>query len=122
MDASAKAQTRSARRVSRLPAMELLQVHHDNRSALQVCCAGKPAAVAADQIRTISKTRIGATIGTLSPAEAAALRRPRTDMYGESLPGLSQDTVGQECTDSRRARRTYHDVARVACNAKTKQP
>jgi mRNA interferase MazF len=36
-----------------------------------------------DQIRTISKSRLAAKIGTLSDDEAAALRRLITEMYGE---------------------------------------
>lgn len=59
------------------------QRHPQWRSRLQVRCAGKPAEIAADQIRTISKVRLGPKIGALSPAEAAALRRLLTEMYGE---------------------------------------
>jgi len=36
-----------------------------------------------DQIRTISKSRLGAKIGALTEDEAAALRRIITEMYGE---------------------------------------
>jgi len=42
-----------------------------------------PAEVAVDQIRTISRTRLGKKIGSLSDDEAAALRRLITEMYGE---------------------------------------
>lgn len=59
------------------------QRHPRWRSRLQVRCAGKPAEIAADQIRTISKARIGSTIGALSTAEAASLRRLLSEMYGE---------------------------------------
>ena len=53
------------------------------RSRLQVRCAGRPAEVAVDQIRTVSKARLGDKIGSLNRAEAAALRRVITEMYGE---------------------------------------
>lgn len=59
------------------------QRHPQWRSRLQVRCAGKSAEIAADQIRTLSKDRIGRKIGSLSTAEAAALRRLLTEMYGE---------------------------------------
>lgn len=59
------------------------QRHRQWRSRLQVRCAGKPAEIAADQIRTISRVRLGPKIGALSPTEAAALRRLLTEMYGE---------------------------------------
>ena len=59
------------------------QLHPAWRSRLQVRCAGQEAEIAVDQIRTISKSRIGAPIGTLSDAEATALRRLITEMYGE---------------------------------------
>jgi mRNA-degrading endonuclease toxin of MazEF toxin-antitoxin module len=36
-----------------------------------------------DQIRTVSKDRLGEKIGSLSKTEAAALRRVITEMYGE---------------------------------------
>ena len=59
------------------------QLHPTWRSRLLVRCAGKPAEVAVDQIRTVSKTRLGRKIGVLRKAEAAALRRVITEMYGE---------------------------------------
>jgi mRNA interferase MazF len=40
------------------------------------------AEIAVDQIRTISKARIGAKLGKLSDDNAAALRRLITEMYG----------------------------------------
>ena len=36
-----------------------------------------------DQIRTVSKIRLGNKIGSLGKDEAAALRRVITEMYGE---------------------------------------
>jgi mRNA interferase MazF len=59
------------------------QLHPPWRSRLQVRCEGKPAEIAVDQIRTISKARLGAKIDALSPAEASSLRRLITEMYGE---------------------------------------
>lgn len=59
------------------------QLHPVWRSRLQVRCGRQAAEIAVDQIRTISKSRIGAKIGALSDDEAAALRRLITEMYGE---------------------------------------
>jgi mRNA interferase MazF len=53
------------------------------RSRVQVRCGGRPAEVAVDQIRTVSKARLGDRIGTLGKDEAATLRRVITEMYGE---------------------------------------
>ncbi|MBI5505017.1 MAG: type II toxin-antitoxin system PemK/MazF family toxin [Deltaproteobacteria bacterium] len=58
------------------------QLHPTWRSRMQVRCGGRPAEVAVDQIRTISKARLGTKIGSLSEDEAAALRRMITEMYG----------------------------------------
>ena len=44
---------------------------------------GRDADIAVDQIRTISKTRLGRSPGKLSEADARALRRLITEMYGE---------------------------------------
>ena len=59
------------------------QLHPTWRSRLQVRCGGRPADIAVDQIRTVSKVRLGDKIGSLSMDEAAALRRVITEMYGE---------------------------------------
>ena len=53
------------------------------RTRLPVRCDGKPAEIAVDQIRTVSKARMGDKIGTLKKDEAATLRRIITEMYGE---------------------------------------
>lgn len=58
-------------------------LHPDWRSRLQVMCAGQPAEIAVDQIRAISKQRLGQKIDRLSAEEAAQLRRLITEMYGE---------------------------------------
>lgn len=59
------------------------QLHPTWASRLAVRCNRKAAEIAADQVRTISKSRLGRKIGTLSSREAAALRRLLTEMYGE---------------------------------------
>jgi mRNA interferase MazF len=53
------------------------------RSRLPVRCAGRPAEIAVDQIRTISKTRLAEKLGVLSEREASSLRRLITEMFGE---------------------------------------
>ncbi len=58
------------------------QLHPTWRSRMQVRVARQAAEVAVDQIRTISKMRIGAKLGKLSDADAAALRLLITEMYG----------------------------------------
>ena len=57
-------------------------LHPKWRSRLQVQCAGKEAEIAVDQIRAISKQRIGRLLDRLSAEEAAQLRRIITEMYG----------------------------------------
>lgn len=59
------------------------QTHPGWRSRVQIRCAGKPAEIAVDQIRTISKQRIGRKLAALSESDAAAVRRLITEMYGE---------------------------------------
>ena len=59
------------------------QLHPSWRSRLGVTVAKKPAEIAVDQIRTVSKTRLGSKLGALSPRDAGALRRVITEMYGE---------------------------------------
>jgi len=59
------------------------QLHPEWRSRIQVRCDGKSAEIAVDQIRTISKKRLGRKLGALSEREAADLRRLITEMYGE---------------------------------------
>ena len=59
------------------------QLHPTWKSRLQVRCGRESAEVAVDQIRTISQSRLREKIGSLSAAEAAALRRLITEMYGE---------------------------------------
>ena len=58
-------------------------LHPSWRSRLAVKCAGRPAEIAVDQIRTLSKSRLGDKLGALTKVEASALRRVITEMYGE---------------------------------------
>lgn len=59
------------------------RLHPAWRSRLPVQCAGRPGEIAIDQIRTVSKARLGPRIGSLSDGEAAVLRRLITEMFGE---------------------------------------
>ena len=58
------------------------QLHPTWRTRLGVRIARKDAEIAVDHIRSISKARIGKKLGTLSTADASALRRLIIDMYG----------------------------------------
>ena len=58
-------------------------LHPNWRTRLPVRCDGMPAEIAVDQIRTVSKARMGDKIGSLKKDEAATLRRIITEMYGE---------------------------------------
>lgn len=53
------------------------------RSRIQIVCARKKAEIALDQIRTLSKERLGKRIDRLDPSTAAQLRHLITEMYGE---------------------------------------
>ena len=59
------------------------QLHPTWRTRLAVRVARKNAEIAVDQIRTISKARIGDKLGALTAADATKLRRLLTEMYGE---------------------------------------
>jgi len=59
------------------------KLHPRWRSRIQTVCAGRKAEIAVDQIRTISKERLGKRLDALEAAEAAQLRRLVTEMYGE---------------------------------------
>ena len=58
-------------------------LHPRWRSRIQCACAGRKAEIAVDQIRTISKARLGRQLDRLGTAHAAHLRRLITEMYGE---------------------------------------
>lgn len=59
------------------------QLHPAWRTRIGVRIGRKQAEIAVDQIRTISKSRIGERVGALSDADARSLRRLITEMYGE---------------------------------------
>ena len=59
------------------------KLHARWRSRVQTVCAGRKAEIAVDQIRTISKERLGRRLDELRPATAMLLRRLITEMYGE---------------------------------------
>jgi len=58
------------------------QLHPRWRSRLQVRCAGKPAEIAVDQIRVLSKSRLSQKIDQLSAPLAQLLRQLISEMYG----------------------------------------
>lgn len=59
------------------------RLHPTWRTRLGCRVGGQSAEIAVDQIRTVSKGRLGRKLGTLSNEEAGALRRLITEMYGE---------------------------------------
>ncbi len=59
------------------------QLHSTWRTRVGIRVAGKGAEIAVDQIRTVSKSRLGRKLGVLSKVDASALRRLITEMYGE---------------------------------------
>lgn len=59
------------------------RLHPTWRTRVAVRVAKRHAEIAVDQIRTISKARLGKKLGSLTPADAGALRRLITEMYGE---------------------------------------
>lgn len=59
------------------------QLHPGWRTRLAVRVGRRDAEIAVDQIRTVSKTRLGAKVGALSEGDARTLRRLITEMYGE---------------------------------------
>lgn len=59
------------------------QLHPTWRSRLGIRVGGHPAEVAGDQIRTVSKERLGRKLGALTDGDAEALRRILTQLYGE---------------------------------------
>ena len=59
------------------------KLHPRWRSRVQTVCAGRKAEIAVDQIRTVSKHRLGRRLDELEPATAMLLRLLITEMYGE---------------------------------------
>jgi mRNA interferase MazF len=60
-----------------------LKLHPKWRSRIQILCEKKPAEIAVDQIRSISKQRLKRKIDNLSSSDAQKLRYLITEMYGE---------------------------------------
>ena len=58
-------------------------LHPQWRSRLQIECAERPAEIAVDRIRAISKRRLKGRVDRLTTTDAAHLRRLITEMYGE---------------------------------------
>lgn len=59
------------------------RLHPRWKSRLAVVCEGRAAEIAVDQIRTVSRARLGKKIGLLSDTDAAALGRLIVEMYGD---------------------------------------
>jgi mRNA interferase MazF len=59
------------------------QLHPAWRCRLSIRCGGRAAEIAVDQIRTLSKKRLGPMISSLTEEEASVLRKIITEMYGE---------------------------------------
>lgn len=59
------------------------RLHSRWRSRIQCICAGRRAEIAVDQIRTVSKERLGKRVERLDALLAARLRYLITEMYGE---------------------------------------
>ncbi len=59
------------------------QTHPEWRTHLTVKAGHRNADIAVEQIRTISKMRLGKKLGTLSKNDCGALRRLITELYGE---------------------------------------
>jgi len=59
------------------------QLHPTWRTRLTVKAGARPAEIAVDQIRAVSKSRLGKKLGTLTDSEAGTLRRLITEMNGE---------------------------------------
>ena len=58
-------------------------LHPNWRTRLGVRMGRRSAEIAVDQIRTVSKSRLGRKVGMLTEGDARALRRLFTEMYGE---------------------------------------
>ncbi len=58
-------------------------LHPRWRSRIAILCAGRDAEIAVDQIRALSRQRLGKRVDRLDSAVAAQLRHLITEMYGE---------------------------------------
>lgn len=59
------------------------KLHRRWRSRVQVMCAGRPAEIAVDQIRTISKEGLLKKLDALGRHDAARVRRLISELYAE---------------------------------------
>lgn len=59
------------------------KLHPRWRTRIQTVCASRKAEIAVDQIRTISKERLGQRVDALEPATVTHLRRLIAEMYCE---------------------------------------
>lgn len=59
------------------------KVHPGWRSRVAITCAGVPAEIAVDQIRTLAKSRIGALVEVLNADAAAELRQLISELYAQ---------------------------------------
>jgi Growth inhibitor len=59
------------------------RIHGEWRTHLTVKAGDRDADIMVEQIRAISKSRVGKKLGTLSTRDAALLRRVITELYGE---------------------------------------
>jgi mRNA interferase MazF len=66
-------------------------LHPRWRSRMPCMCGGRRGEIAVDQIRTISKERLGRRIDRLEPGAAAQLRQVITEMYGQEDLTAPQD-------------------------------
>lgn len=57
-------------------------LHPSWRSRIQILCDGKEAEIAIDQIRTVSKQRIGSCLDRVSDSASAQIRELISEMYG----------------------------------------
>lgn len=58
-------------------------LHPGWRTRVPIHLGKRKAEIAVDHIRSISKARLGRSLGRLTETEARALRRRITEMYGE---------------------------------------
>ena len=58
------------------------RIHAHWRSRVPCSCGDRRAEIAVDQIRTVSKERLGRRVDRLAPSLASQVRRLITEMYG----------------------------------------
>jgi len=58
------------------------RIHSQWPSRIPTDATGRPSEIVVDQIRAISRRRLGERVGSITEAEAASLRHVITQMYG----------------------------------------